>query len=478
MRVPSLKQVRLELAARSLSDFIRLYWRCIDPSPYCHNWHIEEICDHLQAVSAGQIRRLLITMPPRHMKSISVAVGWPAWSWLQKPGPLQGPQVRFLFASYAHSLSIRDSVRCRRLIESPLYQSDWHKRFRLTSDQNTKIRFENDAGGYRLTTSVDGALTGEGGDIIVVDDPHNVREAESEAVREVTLAWWNEALSTRLNDARSGAYVIIMQRVHGRDLAGHVLGEAGWTHLCLPARFEPGHPFGGSHDRRTKLGELLWPERFGEPQIREMEMRLGSYGTAGQLQQRPAPREGGMFSRHWFEIVRGSPADAKRMRYWDLAASREQGGSDPDWTAGAKVALKDGIYYIEDLRRLRGTPKEVEDSVKQTAQLDGIAVPIWIEQEPGSSGKSTIDHFARKVLVGHVFRGDRVTGSKCRRADPLSAAAEAGNVKLVEGSWNRAFLEEIQSFPNGAHDDQVDAVSGAFEKLGGAFFHGPQVRRL
>ena len=195
MRVPTLKQVRLELAERSLSDFIRLYWRCIDPSAYCHNWHIDQICEHLQAVSAGKIRRLLITIPPRHMKSISVAVAWPAWTWVQKPGPLQGPQSRFLFASYAHSLSIRDSVRCRRLIESPLYQMAWRKRFRLTSDQNTKVRFENDAGGHRLATSVDGALTGEGGDIIVVDDPHNVREAESEAVREASLAWWNEALA-------------------------------------------------------------------------------------------------------------------------------------------------------------------------------------------------------------------------------------------------------------------------------------------
>jgi hypothetical protein len=331
LRVPSLKQVQLTLAKRSLSDFIRLYWRGIDPSIYCHNWHIDQICGHLQAVSAGKIRRLLITIPPRHMKSISVAVAWPAWSWLQDPGPLRGPQCRFLFASYGHSLSIRDSVKCRRLIESQLYQADWSQCFRLTSDQNTKVRFENNAGGYRLATSVDGALTGEGGDIIVVDDPHNVREAESEAVRDATLAWWNEALSTRLNDARTGAYVIIMQRVHERDLAGHVLREGGWTHLCLPARYEPEHPSGVSGDRRKEPGELLWPERFGEAEIGEMEIRLGAYGTAGQLQQRPAPREGGMFELHWFEIVRMAPAKAKQVRYWDLAASREQAGSDPDW---------------------------------------------------------------------------------------------------------------------------------------------------
>ncbi len=478
MHVPSLAQVRKELAERSLSDFIRLHWRQIDPSDFCHNWHIDLICDRLQAVSAGRIRKLLITVPPRHMKSITVAVAWPAWTWLQRPGGLQGPQTRFLFASYAHSLSIRDSVKCRRLIESPAYQRAWRYRFRLTSDQNTKVRFENDRGGYRLATSVDGALTGEGGDIIVVDDPHNVREAESHTVREATLAWWDEALSTRLNDARSGAYVIIMQRVHEGDLAGHVLGEGEWDHVCLPARFEPDHPQRLAGDPRKRTGELLWPGRFGEQEIRELGVRLGSYGTAAQLQQRPAPRSGGMFRPHWFEIVRCAPADANRVRYWDLAATSAQGRNDPDWTAGAKVALKDGTYFIEDLRRLRGTPKEVEDTVRQTAQLDGKEIPIWMEQEPGSSGKSVIDHFARNVLVGFAFRGDRVTGSKVGRADPFSAAAEAGNVKLLEAPWNRAFLDELQAFPNGSHDDQVDAASGALDKLGGTLGHGPQVRRL
>ena len=480
--MPTISRVRRELARQSLSDFIRLLWHHVDPGPFVPGWHIDVICAHLEAVSRGEIRKLLITVPPRHMKSISVSVAWPAWIWAQDAegvgGPLQGPGTRFLFASYARSLSVRDSVKCRRLIQSPPYRRAWGHRYRLTSDQNTKIRFENDAGGVRLATSVGGALTGEGGDIIVVDDPHNVREIESPAVRATTLAWWDEALSTRLNDPGTGAYVMIMQRMHEADLAGHVLAEGGWTHVCLPARYEPDHPHLFAGDRRQADGALLWPDRFGDQQIRELEMRLGSYGSAGQLQQRPAPREGGMFERRWFEIVSAAPAAARRVRYWDLAATKERSRSDPDWTAGGRLAIKDGIYFLEDLRRLRGTPKEVEDAVKQTAVLDGNDVAVWMEQEPGAAGKGVIDHYARRVLLGFVFRGDPVSRSKTARAQALSAAAEAGNVKLVRGRWNKEFLDEIEVFPNGRHDDQVDAVSGGFQKLAPIERHGPQVRRV
>ena len=166
-----------ELAGRGLWEFTRQMWPWIDPAPFKDNWHIGCIAEHLEAVSAGQIRRLLINVPPRHMKSIGVSVAWPACTWNA------APERRFLFTSYAQGLSTRDSVKCRRVIESPIYQRRWGDRFHLTGDQNTKTRFDNDRGGYRLATSVGGALTGEGGDIIVIDDPHNVRDKESEVVR-------------------------------------------------------------------------------------------------------------------------------------------------------------------------------------------------------------------------------------------------------------------------------------------------------
>jgi predicted phage terminase large subunit-like protein len=170
---------------------------------------------------------------------------------------------------------------------------------------------------------------------------------------------------------------------------------------------------------------------------------------------------GNKFRREWFEIVDQAPAGIRRVRYWDLAATEPKPGKDPDWTSGGLEGEKDGVYYIIDVRRTRSTPKGVEALIKQTAELDGRAVDIYMEQEPGSSGVNTIDHYAREVLKGYSFRGNRVTGSKEIRANPLSAAAEAGNVKLVRGPWISDFLDEIEAFPQGSHDDQVDCVSGA-----------------
>lgn len=182
----------------------------------------------------------------------------------------------------------------------------------------------------------------------------------------------------------------------------------------------------------------------------------------GDWSARPA---GSKFRREWFEIVESVPADARRVRYWDLAATEPKPGKDPDWTCGVKMAEKDGIFYIEDVKRVRQTPRFVEALIKQTAELDGRAVEIWMEQEPGSSGVNTIDYYRRQVLVGFAFRGNKTTGSKEIRANPFSAAAEAGNVKLVRGPWISEFLDELEAFPGASHDDQVDAASGAYEKL-------------
>ena len=178
-----------------------------------------------------------------------------------------------------------------------------------------------------------------------------------------------------------------------------------------------------------------------------------------------ARQDGGYFRREWMELVAQAPADAYRVRYWDLAATAPKAGNDPDWTAGALVALKDGVYYLEDLRHVRVTPDGVEALIKQTAQRDGKQVPIVIEQEPGSSGKTVVSHYQRRVLVGWAVRGDKVTGPKLTRARPVSAAAEAGNLKIVQGPWVADWFDEAEAFPQGSHDDQVDAVSGAFAAL-------------
>ena len=479
--LPPLKEIQKVLAERSLAQFIRLGWPYIDPNDYSSNWHIDAISEHLEAVTKGELRHLLINVPPRHMKSIGTAVAWPAWAWAQeaeagkKHGPLSGADTRFLFASYAHTLSIRDSLKCRRLIESPWYQEQWGDRFSLTSDQNTKVRFENDKFGYRLSTSVDGALTGEGGDIVVVDDPHNATEIASETMRNVVLDWWDGAMSTRLNNPKTGAYVVIMQRLHEDDLSGHILSQnhGNWTHLCLPARYESDHPHVWVRDPRKEQGQLLWPSRVGETELSSLERSMGPYGAAGQLQQRPAPRDGGLFQGAWFETTPTAPLKAQRVRRWDLAATEVgRGAADPDYTVGVLMARDEaGFFYIEDVVRMRGSSAEVETVVLNTAKQDAATygatyVKIALSQDPGQAGKSQVGYYTR-LLAGFMVSSASETGSKLVRAQPLSAQAEAGNVKIVRAPWNKTFIDELEVFPNGKHDDQVDACAGAFHVLVG-----------
>jgi len=465
-RIPSLEEIDQELAVRSLGHFVKQMWRWADPGDFKPGWHIDAICEHLEAVSKGQIRRLIINIPPRHMKSLAVAVFWPAWTWLYNPAE------QWLFASYAESLSIRDSVKCRRLIQSLAYQellSKYQPDFVLTGDQNTKIRFENNFGGYRLATSIGGALTGEGGGIIGIDDPHNVIEGESEQVRKGVLDWWDQAMSTRLNDPKKGSFVIIMQRVHEGDLTGHVLAKnMGWVHLCLPARYEGENRTTSPLnfvDPRKEIDEPLWPEQYGDKELATVEKELGSYGIAGQLQQRPSPRTGNMFPAQNFQIVKAINTSIHSLessvRSWDKAGTQDAGA----YTAGVLMhKMKDGSFVVGDVKRGQWSAGQREAVIKQTAQLDGDDVTIWVEQEPGSGGKESAESSIRNLFGFSAF-ADRVTGDKVTRADPYSAQVEISNVKLLAGDWNREFIHEHELFPNGKYKDQVDAASMCFAKL-------------
>lgn len=457
---------------RSLYDFIQCGWHAMDPDQFVGNWHIEEICEHLEAVINGELSYLLLNLPPRHMKSLGTSVALAPWTWIKHP------HVRFLYSSYGDRLSIRDSLKARRLIQSAWYQSNWGSSYALTSDQNAKVRFDNDKGGYRLATSVEGLGTGEGGDVIVVDDPHNVLEGESDVKREQVLLWWDEVMSTRLNPGeaapgRPRAFIIVQQRVHERDLAGHVLEKdpGRYAHICLPARFEPDHPNRYPGDRRTIAGEPLWPALFGDKRLRELEDRLGPYAAAGQLQQRPTPRSGGFFDRDWFgEHCFVDPINVpagRTVRYWDFAATAKKAGTDPDWTIGTKGRFVDGVLYIIDQQATRAAPAGVETLVKETAHADSRAVEVGIEEEPGSSGKIVSDNYQRRVLPGFTVWPDRPTGDKAERAKPWASLARSGLVKLVRGPWNKAFIDEACAFPRGAHRDRVDSVSGLYKLLVG-----------
>ena len=450
-----------------LRAFIELAWHTVEgEGTFQPNWHIDEICEELEAVLRGEQRRLAIAIPPRHMKSLICSVFFIAYAWIKFP------HLRFLTASYSYDLSVRDSVKCRRVIQSPWYQARWGHIFKLTGDQNTKERFENDAGGYRLATSVEGKLTGEGGDIIVVDDAHNVRQAESEAVRESTLQWWDEAMSTRLNDPKTGVFIIIMQRVHENDLIGHVLrkkSSLSYKYLCLPAEYEHDHPNLWHRDPRKVDGELLWPKHVPQESLDEIKSSLGAYASAGQLQQRPAPREGGIFKRSWFPKISPLlvPSDLRLSRAWDLAATEKKlAKADPDYTATALVGFSPSQkkFYIVEIQRWREDAGAIRRIVHEKAKLDGKNIKQTIPKDPGQAGKDQSQEYA-VMLAGWPVMLEPQSGSKIQRAMPLAAQASSGNVYIVDAVWNDDFLLEITSAPNGAHDDMMDAVSSAFNRL-------------
>lgn len=465
VQLPTLQAVEDELAYRHLRHFIRLLWSSVETDTYLPSWHQDAICLHLEAVHSGVIRRLIINIPPRCMKSLAVSVFFPAWCWLHSP------QLRFLYSSYAHTLSIRDSVKCRRVMGSPVFQRLMRKyqpTLRLSDDQNAKERYDNSCGGYRLATSVGGSNTGEGGDIIGVDDPNNVVDSESEAIREGTNQWWDEAMSTRLNNPSTGRYIVIMQRTHTRDLTGHILERQKdeWDHLCLPAEYEGDRVISSLDfvDPRTTLGESLWPARLTPQVLGNYKSALTSYAYAGQFQQRPAPRDGGMFKVNKILLVDHIREEdvVHAVRYWDKAGTK---GGEGAQTAGVKMAkLRSGVWAILDVITGRWEAGEREATITRVAQQDGQKVRIYVEQEPGSGGKESAQYTTRR-LAGYRIRADRPTGDKTTRAEPFSDQVYGGNVVCLNRGWTRGYLDELQGFPRGALRDQVDATSGAFAKL-------------
>lgn len=444
---------------RSLVEFIRRAWHVIEPAqPYVHGWHIDALAEHLTAITEGQISRLLINVPPGTMKSLITGVFWPAWEW----GPRGMSAMRFIGASHEQGLAVRDNMRMRRLVTSEWYQARWP--IALTGDQNEKLYYENTDTGFRQACAV-ASMTGRRGDRVLWDDPHSVEAALSAANRVTALRVFQETLPTRLNNPDRSAIVVVMQRLHEDDVAGYILAnDLGYEHLMLPMEFEPERRCTtsiGFCDPRREEGELLFPQRFPREVVERDKRVMGAYAVAGQFQQRPAPRAGSFFAWANMRIVPAAPIMRQVVRYWDKAGT-EGGGA---WTAGVKMGLgEDGRYYVLDVVRGQWEAPARERAIRQTAELDGPAVPIWIEQEPGSGGKESAQATIRN-LAGYPCRAERATGEKSVRAQPYSVQVEAGNVCVLDRDWTQAFIDEHKTFPAGKFKDQVDAASGAFNKL-------------
>lgn len=447
---------------KTLVGFVREAWHVLEPNAtYVHSWHIAAICEHLEAVTAGKITRLLINVPPGSMKSLLVSVLWPAWEW----GPQSLPSLRYLTTAFNDGPVKRDTRKCRDLIASKWFQTLWPA-VRLTRTGETS--FANDSTGTREGVAF-GSLTSQRGDRLIIDDPHSTDTAESPAERLATTRRFREGAQNRLNDQKRSAIVIVMQRLHKDDVSGVIEQlKMDYVVLCLPMKFEIERrctTILGFKDPRTYDGELLDPVRFPSEEVEKLKRDMGSYAFAGQYQQRPSSREGGMFKRAWFAIVDAIPVDtrAEQVRAWDLAASVPKPGADPDWTVGIKMTKVEGKFYIEDVQRFRDSAAVVRRSIKNLAGQDGRRCKIRIPQDPGQAGKDQSQSIIGEN-AGYVITAGRPTGDKATRAAPFSAQCEAGNVFLLRGDWNEAFIDEVTMFPQG-HDDQVDAASDAFNLL-------------
>lgn len=454
----ALQKVRAELARRSFAEYVRQAWPVIEPgTPLVWGWAVDAICEHLEAVTRGDIKRLVINVPPGSMKSKLTAVLWTTWSWLHKP------HYKFLSSSYALSLAERNNVECRRILQSEWYGSNFG--IGISSEEGGKVNFSTDHLGVMRAISVGGATTGYRGDSFIIDDPHDVSKAESDAKRSEAVQWFIESAQTRLNSLRDSSIIVVMQRVHEEDVTATAL-EMGYEHLCIPMRWDESlrkTTSIGWTDPRKEDGELMWEERFPRKELDTLERNMGAYAVAAQMQQTPAPRKGGLIQVDNIEVIDELPDEPFiAVRAWDFAGTEGAGA----YTVGLQMLYGQHSeqFYIVDVKRKQLGGGKVRELTLETAEEDGRAVVISIPQDPGAAGKSVAeDHVAN--LAGYNVKVEQQSGSKEMRAEPFASQVEIGRVKVLNRVWTRTLLDEMRFFPKSKYKDQVDAAASAFNLL-------------
>lgn len=455
----SLIELDAEKCRRDLYTFVAGAWPYVEPStPFIDGWHIHAICDYLQALAEARIpsNSLLINVPPRHMKSLLVNVFFPAWVWTRQAW------AKFLCFSYSEELTIRDSMKCRDLIGSRWYAERF--KIRISDRQDTKEKFENTAGGYRYCFGTGGSIAGQGGDYLLIDDPLEISKGNSKAERDRVNYTYDNAIATRGNDPKTVRKILIMQRLHDEDLAGHVIARHDeWELLILPAEYE-GPRFSSSIgfvDPRQDEGALLWPERFGAAELARMKQTLSEIGIAGQLQQRPAPLLGAIFKRGWFSARLPSMPCVGRYFSWDTAASIEDTAA---YTCGIVGELApDYRLFIRNVWRDRIEFPQLQYAIEAQAKRFGAKMLKDIIIENKSSGIQVIQSMRQISKLADSIVPFTPKGDKIARAYEAAKWCEKGMVVLPEPGdqvpWLMDFEEELFNFPNAPHKDQVDALS-------------------
>jgi predicted phage terminase large subunit-like protein len=454
----TLIDVEREIGLRgSLHDFVEMAWPIVEPGTAFHNsWYLAMECEHLEAVSRGQIRKLMLNVPPGTTKSLLTSVFWPAWDWIHTP------KDRFINASFDANLTLRDARRMLLILRSQWYQERWGNLSKapclMMPVDCAATDFSNLQGGWRFSTSVEGKMTGRHCDIMIVDDPIKPQDV-SKTTLDSCKRWWHETVPSRFGDQKTARRVMIMQRLHEDDLAGVAMKEDGWEVLRLPMRFEKAScsytSLGG--DMRTEDGQLLDPVRFPEEVVKQLEKDMGSRVAAAQLQQRPAPATGAIFQRGWFKHYKAPPARFEHViQSWD-AAFKDTDGSD--YVCGQVWGVRGGEYFLLDQvwdhLDMPATCAAIESTMRRWPK--GITKLV----EDKANGPAIIQTLKKKVPGLTEVTPE---GGKESRANAVAPLFEAGNVWFPDpeiAPWVDDFEQEMVTFPFAAHDDRVDACTQA-----------------
>lgn len=482
--------IQAESIRRDFRQFIREAWHVVEPAPYVHGWHIDALADHLSWVGTD-IRFLVINLPPRTSKSLITAVLYPVWAWLQDP------TIQFLTGSYSLQLSQRDSLKSRRLIESRWFQSRYGSRFAFSADEKLKRQYSNDQGGRRVCTSTDSTTTGEGGNRLLIDDPHNAKEAESEAIREGTLTWWDESLSSRLNQPNKDCWIVNGQRTAQNDLFGHIRRTADQRQvvtLMIPNEFDSkrkcvtASPKTGKvlfRDPRTKQGELLCPARIDLESTTRLKRALkekyklqyqqDEKGGGGKILQRDkwkpwtapeAPECETVITVYDTAFEQGEDNDYSARTDWGIFKQREVLFNDktgestlaPERHYAILIgAWREKLQYHElkaEMRRHYRVVKHDYTLIEKKASGISLCQDLSRGREPIRG--------LRKVSVSY---GGRVKMDKVERANLASVVLDDGLVYYMPRPWAEAVLDECAAFPGGQYDDWVDTVVNALQWL-------------
>src|SRR5438132_11838161 len=419
---------------------------------FAMNWHIEVIAAKLAAVREGKIRRLIINLPPRHLKSLLASIAFPAWCLGHDPS------AQILCVSYAQDLADKLARDCRSIMMSPWYVQMFPTR--LAPHRQAVQEFITTRQGYRLATSAGGVLTGRGADIILIDDPLKPEEALSDAQRKAANEWYDHTLYSRLNDKRHGAIVIIMQRLHEDDLIGHVLAQEGWEVLSFPAIAEADEVHEietiWEPQRFTRLqGEALHPDREPLETLDRIRRTIGEYNFAGQYQQSPAPLGGGLVKAEWFKRYRENELPERFDRIvqsWDTANKATELS---DFSVCTTWGVKDKNLFLLGVFRRRLEYPALKRAVREQQSLFG-ASEVLIEDK--ASGTQLIQELIHDGCYG-VTRY-QPTGDKTMRLHAQTAMIENGFVHIPEtATWLAEYLHEMTVFPKGKHDDQADSTA-------------------